>query len=96
MVGSGAAETGGLESWILVIRGQKVLLDSDLAALYQVETKALNRAVRRNIDRFPDDFMFQLTAEEAESLSSNLAPQKTPTKIEVAAATSLMPSPNTG
>jgi hypothetical protein len=42
-----------VESRILVIRGQKVLLDSDLAALYQVETKALNRAVKRNLDRFP-------------------------------------------
>ena len=49
---------------IKVIRGQKVLLDSDLAALYEVETKAMNRAVRRNIDRFPEDFMFQLTKEE--------------------------------
>jgi hypothetical protein len=51
-----------------MIRGHKVLLDSDLASLYQVETKALNRAVRRNQDRFPEDFMFQLTAAEVESL----------------------------
>ena len=57
-----------VESRILVIRAQKVLLDSDLAALYQVETGALNRAVRRNSDRFPDDFMFQLTPKELESL----------------------------
>ena len=54
-----------IESRILLIRGQKVLLDADLATLYQVETKALNRAVKRNADRFPADFMFQLTAEEA-------------------------------
>jgi hypothetical protein len=57
-----------VESRILVIRGQKVLLDADLAALYQVETGALNRAVRRNADRFPEDFMFQLTPAELESL----------------------------
>jgi ORF6N domain len=49
---------------ILVIRGHKVLLDSKLAALYQVQTKALNQAVQRNIDRFPADFMFQLSATE--------------------------------
>ena len=53
---------------IYVIRGQKVMLDSDLAALYQVATKALNRAVKRNPARFPEDFMFRLTADEAESL----------------------------
>ena len=57
-----------VESRILVIRAQKVLLDSDLAILYQVETGALNRAVRRNIDRFPEDFMFQLSPGELESL----------------------------
>jgi len=57
-----------VESRILVIRAQKVLLDSDLATLYQVETKILNKAVSRNRDRFPDDFMFQLTSEEMESL----------------------------
>jgi len=57
-----------VESRILIIRSQEVLLDSDLAALYQVETKILNKAVSRNRDRFPDDFMFQLTSEELESL----------------------------
>ena len=57
-----------IEQVILLIRGQRVMLDRDLAALYGVETKNLNKAVRRNLDRFPDDFMFQLTAEEAESL----------------------------
>jgi hypothetical protein len=55
---------------ILVVRGQKVMLDADLAELYDVETRALNQAVRRNLDRFPDDFMFQLTWEEAEELRS--------------------------
>ena len=61
-----------VESLIRIIRGHKVILDTDLAALYQVETKALNQAVRRNMDRFPEDFMFQLSVEEAESLRSQL------------------------
>lgn len=55
---------------ILLIRGQRVMLDEDLAALYGVETKALNQAVRRNIDRFPQDFMFQLEADESTALRS--------------------------
>ena len=50
------------------IRGQKVILDSDLAALYGVETKSLNRAMKRNPDRFPEDFVFQLTRQEFEGL----------------------------
>ena len=58
---------------IMVIRGQKVILDSDLAALYGVETKRLNEQVRRNIDKFPEDFMFQLTKEEFENLKSQIA-----------------------
>jgi hypothetical protein len=53
-----------IEKAIYVIRGEKVMLDRDLAELYQVQTKALNQAVRRNIDRFPADFMFQLTENE--------------------------------
>jgi hypothetical protein len=52
---------------IYVMRGQKVMLDSDLAELYEVETKMLKRAVRRNIERFPDDFMFELTKVELEN-----------------------------
>ena len=55
-------------------RGEKVLLDFDLAALYDVETRILNQAVRRNADRFPADFMFQLTSEEAEKLSQVVTP----------------------
>jgi hypothetical protein len=55
---------------IQAIRGQKVLLDADLAALYGVETKVLLQAVRRNQERFPDDFMFQLTDEEFDDLRS--------------------------
>jgi ORF6N domain len=61
---------------ILVIRGDRVLVDSELAALYEVETKALTRAVRRNADRFPVDFMFQLTAEEGASLRSQIGTLK--------------------
>ena len=57
-----------LSEKILTIRGQKVILDRDLAALYDVETKAINRAVKRNKNRFPPDFCFQLTAEEDASL----------------------------
>lgn len=53
---------------ILVIRGQKVLLDINLAELYGVETKILKRAVRRNLERFPEDFMFQLTKQELNNL----------------------------
>jgi uncharacterized coiled-coil protein SlyX len=67
-----------VESRILVIRRQKILLDSDLAALYQVETGALNRAVRRNSERFPEDFMFQLTPEEMESLRCQSGISKSP------------------
>jgi len=57
-----------IESLILIIRGQRVMLDADLAELYGVETKALNRAVKRNLVRFPEDFVFQLTVEETEFL----------------------------
>jgi hypothetical protein len=61
---------------ILMLRGQKVLLDSDLAALYGVTTKALNQAVKRNADRFPSDFMFQLSAQETRSLRSQFVTLK--------------------
>lgn len=57
-----------LEKLILLIRGQRVMLDSALAALYGVKTKELNRAMKRNMDRFPDDFVFLLTTEEADIL----------------------------
>ncbi len=57
-----------IEGKILLIREKKIMLGSDLAALYGVETKQLTRQVRRNIDRFPDDFMFQLTREEYNEL----------------------------
>ena len=58
-----------IQNMIYEIRGQKVMLDSDLAALYEVETFNLNKAVKRNIERFPDDFMFQLTKSEWENLT---------------------------
>lgn len=58
---------------IIFVRGQKVILDSDLAALYDVEVKRLNEQVRRNTERFPQDFMFQLTALEYEALRSQFA-----------------------
>jgi hypothetical protein len=63
-----AVSSRPIDHHIRVIRGQKVMLDSDLAALYGVETKMLNRAVRRIPERFPDRFMFQLTQEETQSL----------------------------
>lgn len=59
-----------IESMIYEIRGQKVMLDRDLAKLYQVETRTLNQAVKRNMKRFPEDFMFQLNSEEYEILMS--------------------------
>jgi hypothetical protein len=61
-----------VESLIHVIRGQKVMLDSDLAALYEVPTKALNQAVRRNIERFPEDFAFLLSKDELENWRSQI------------------------
>jgi hypothetical protein len=62
-----------VERSILLVRGHKVILDADLAGLYGVETRRLNEQVKRNIDRFPADFMFQLTAEEFDVLKSQVA-----------------------
>ncbi len=59
-----------IQSKIYVIRNQKVMIDTDLAILYEVETKVLNQAVKRNIDRFPEDFMFQLDNKEEINLKS--------------------------
>lgn len=67
------ALTNSIESKILTIRGHQVMLDRDLARLYQVETGRLNEQVKRNIKRFPADFMFQLSSEEAENLISQNA-----------------------
>lgn len=65
-----------IESRIFLIRGYKVMLDSDLAELYGVSTKRLNEQVKRNRERFPADFMFQLTPEESEGLRSQIATSK--------------------
>ena len=65
-----------VESAIHLIRGQRVMLDSDLAAIYGVTTKRLNEQVRRNISRFPEDFGFQLTVEELSNLRSQFATSK--------------------
>jgi len=62
-----------VENRILSIRGHRVMLDADLAELYGVPTKRLNEAVRRNAARFPEDFMFQLSADETETLRSQIA-----------------------
>ena len=63
-------------SKILIIRGKRAMLDKDLAELYEVRTKNLNKAVKRNIERFPEDFMFQLTKEEVESLRFQIGTSK--------------------
>lgn len=65
-----AIPAGDIERSILVMRGHKVLLDADLAKLYGVETKVLLQALKRNPDRFPKDFMFQLTDQEFRDLRS--------------------------
>jgi len=62
-----------IQNRIYEIRGQRVMLDSDLAALYETETKAVNLAVKRNIKRFPEDFMFRLTREEWDALRCRIA-----------------------
>ncbi len=61
-----------IQNKIYEVRGQKVMLDRDLAEMYQVETKVLNQAVKRNIERFPDDFMFQMTYEETQNWKSQI------------------------
>lgn len=65
-----------IEQKIYLIRGQKVMIDSDLAELYGVSVRVFNQAVKRNIDRFPEDFMFQLSKEENESLRSQIVTLK--------------------
>ncbi len=65
------ASVAQIESKIFLIRGQKVMLDNDLAELYGVETKRLNEQMRRNIERFPEDFMFRLSAEEKAEVVAN-------------------------
>ncbi len=68
-----------VSSLIRIVRGQKVMLDEDLAQLYEVETRTLNRAVRRHLDRFPNDFMIELTLEEYRALISQIGTSKSDT-----------------
>ena len=75
-----------IDGSILLIRGQKVMLDQDLAALYGVPVRTLNQAVQRNLARFPDDFMFQLTWEEAEASRSQIVILKAPSEGAAPAA----------
>ena len=65
-----------IEEMIFHIRGQRVMLDSDLAKIYDVETKALNQAIKRNLKRFPNDFAFQLAGAELESMMSQIVTSK--------------------
>ncbi|HTQ99096.1 MAG TPA: ORF6N domain-containing protein [Candidatus Acidoferrum sp.] len=65
-----------INSSIMMIRGQKVILDSVLATLYEVELKAMNQSVKRNLERFPADFMFQLTGDETDALRSQIVTLK--------------------
>jgi len=65
-------ESHSIETPIFTVRGQRVILDADLARLYKTTTSALNQAVKRNADRFPDDFAFQLTALEVRDLRSQI------------------------
>lgn len=65
-----------IKNMVYLIRDQKVMIDSDLASLYNVETKRLNEQVKRNLKRFPTDFMFQLTSEELDLLKSQIATSK--------------------
>ncbi len=74
-----------IQNRIYEIRGERVMLDKDLADLYETETKSLNLAVKRNIKRFPKDFMFQLTKEEWDDLrfqSETLEKQKYPLRLQ--------------
>src|SRR6266851_728322 len=73
---SAPSQLDNVESAIYLIRGQRVMLDSDLAAIYGTSTKRLNERLRRNRERFPIDFAFQLTAEEFKRLMSQIATSK--------------------
>ncbi len=66
-----------IKNYIYIVRGQRVMLDRDLAELYNVETGRLNEAVKRNIERFPEDFMFRLEKQDIDSLRSQIATLKT-------------------
>ena len=76
---------------IIIVRDQKILLDSDLAELYGVSTKVLKQAVRRNIDRFPEDFLFELTQAETKSLRSQFVTLENSKNLRSQIATSSLP-----
>ena len=76
--GTALVPVEGIEGTILLIRGQRALLDEDLAELDEVEKKVLNQAVQHNAERFPKDFMFQLTPEEYENLRSQIVTSHRP------------------
>lgn len=78
----------GVQAKIFTIRGKQVMMDRDLAELYGVETKVLNQTVKRNIERFPDNFMYQLTKEEIESLRSQFVASKTSANLKSQIVTS--------
>jgi len=87
------AHRAGLDPLILSIRGQKVILDADLAALYGVPTKRLNEQVKRNAERFPSDFVFQLSSEEKGLMWSQIA---TTSPVSSSPRPAPTPSPSTG
>jgi ORF6N domain len=70
-----------LETLIHVVRGRRVMFDADLAALYEVPTKALNQAMRRNLERFPEDFAFQLSKEDLENWRSQIVTSNSSAKM---------------
>ena len=70
-----------IQNRIYEIRGERVMLDFDLAQLYEVETKALNQAVKRNVKRFPKDFMFRLTVEEWDGMRSQIVTASNSTRL---------------
>src|SRR5262245_45231918 len=75
------SSSSSVDSRIVHLRGQRVMLDIDLASLYGVGTKALNQAVRRNLDRFPGDFMFRLTWDEVERSRSQIVTLNAPARM---------------
>ena len=81
VVDQSLAPADRIEAAILLIRGEKVLLDADLAGLYAVETRVLIQAVKRNVERFPPDFMFQLTKEEVDLLRSQFVTSKSANRL---------------
>src|SRR5213082_3176823 len=84
-----------IEPVIRIIRGLRVILDSDLARIYGVTTKALNQAIRRNPERFPEDFVFKLNLKETREVMGLRSQSVTSKRVEAGSAIYLTPSPNT-